>query len=64
MTHLGRDEGDRLQPDHMNVNVLLLMAIAGAIATISIATNALRENAIVIEPIVELFKHYIFIKRI
>jgi hypothetical protein len=48
---------------NMNVNVLLLMAIMGAIATISIAKNALPErNAI--EPVVELFKHYIFIKRI
>jgi hypothetical protein len=29
---------------NMNVNVLLLMAIMGAIATISIATNALPER--------------------
>jgi uncharacterized MnhB-related membrane protein len=48
-------------PTNMNVNVLLLMAIMGAIA--AIATNHFR-NAIVIEPIVELFKHYIFIKRV
>ncbi len=46
---------------NMNVNVLLLMAIMGAIATISIATNHFQKA---LKPIVELFKHDIFIKHV